>query len=220
MSRIHPREALDHEEARQPYIDGLIEASGHDLKYVDSITYVTHEDEEYTDISKHGNGAIQNFTDIAICTKPYDHRMGSRSNIYLTDTLFDRLKTRMDVMNPIDMDLILTQSIVYHEDLHATHFYEGIPGVIEKVVYTHDLKLFLAASELEAHKSTIVELGELGVPSLYLAEHQSLAISEYQRYFDIMKDLREENYKVPRINKALNKYAERFKFKKVPIPQL
>tara|TARA_Y100000310_G_C20609666_1_gene777341 strand:+ start:640 stop:1332 length:693 start_codon:yes stop_codon:yes gene_type:complete len=216
MERVSLGNALSEPGLRQKYVDGLVGALDHDFEYVDSISYVSNEEIAERGIEIFRDGKRKFYELKSVCVpNSVKAELGVNSNIYLTQRLFDEArKVNMEGVTLEEIETLLSISLRDHEDTHARHFREGIPGVVDKIVFTHQQELFSSVSELEAHKKTIVALGELSVHSDFLRRNQDSQLRDYGQYYERLRNVFRFNQNIGKITKALDQYRS-FDYKQV-----
>ncbi len=108
-----------------------------------------------------------------------------------------------------DFEIAQRLEICYHETIHSEHFGKGLEGFnLEefKLQTEEGKKLFLIASESDAHRKHIQELGKIKTNGFYLREYQKFLINEFTGYMRLLPQLVELGYDEKLSRKIFEKY--------------
>lgn len=212
MPKITYLEALENPSSRQNYLEWLVESSGLKFPYVDKFKYITNQEAIKIkdrlcrlDISE-----LKHLS--AICTP--NGEIPTKSTIYFTENNFSDNCKRViqdSIVSNNDFETAQRIELCYHEAIHSEHFGKGIEGFnLEefKLETEEGKKLFLIASESEAHTKHIQELGKTKMNSLYLRKCQEFLIGVFSSYMILLPKLAEKGYDEKLARKIFERYKE------------
>ena len=212
MAKISYLEALKNPSCRQKYLEWLVETSGLNFPYVDEFKYINNEEA----IKIKDRICTQNISELehitVVCTP--NGRIPANSTIYFTENNFsDNCKKLIQhsVVSQNDFEICQKIELCYHEAVHSEHFGRGIEGFnLEefKLETEEGKKLFLIASEIDAHTKHIQKLGYTKINSIYLRNYQKFLIGMFAGYMRLLTELVKKGYdeKLPR--KIFERYKE------------
>ncbi len=210
MIKISYLEALENPPIRQEYLNYLVESSNLTFPYVDEFRYITNNEAiKIKDrICRLEDSELEKIT--ATCT-PNGH-IPINSTIYFTENNFsDNCKKLISIFSPKDFEIAQKIELFYHEAIHSEHFGKGIDSFkLEefKVETEEGKKLFLIASELDAHTNHIQELGATKNNSYYLKEYQRFLIKTFENYMRLLPKLAKNGFDKKLCRKIFDEYNQ------------
>lgn len=215
MTKISYLEALENPRLRQKYLDYLVESSGLNFPYVDEFKYITNEEagkikDRLCHFSEDSENELEKIT--AACIP--NGKIPANSTIYFTENNFSndckKILTNL-LVTQNDFETAHRIEIYYHEAVHSEHFCKGINGfnLKEFKLETEEgKKLFIIASEIDAHKKHILALGNTKSSSFYLSQYQKFLISVFTNYIRLLPQLVKEGFDENLSRKIFDKYKE------------
>ena len=211
MAKINYLEALKNPSCRQNYLDHIVETSRLNFPYVDEFKYITNEEaiKIKDKICRQNISELEHST--AIC-RPND-QIPTNSIIYFTENNFsNNCRVLINVGIPInDLETAQRIELCYHEAVHSEHFSRGIEGFnLEefKLKTEEGGKLFLIASEIDAHTKHIQKLGYTKINSFYLRNYQKFLIGMFTGYMKLLPELVKKGYDEKLSRKIFERYKE------------
>ena len=127
----------------QEYIDYIVEASGHDFKYVKDIKTVSDE-EARKNPRKYFGVNEDKYPQIKMICKPiFRDGFPIGVNIFVPEICLNDAANVVPIHASLDdIDKLYTMRLTKHEDLHATHIMEGLYGFNINDKSNYKLRLF------------------------------------------------------------------------------
>lgn len=212
MQKITYIEALENPSCRQNYLEWLVESSGLKFPYVDEFKYITIQEAIkikdrlcWSDIKE-----LEHLS--ATCTPNGD--IPTNSTIYFTENNFSdnfRKLIQHSLVSQNDFETTQRLEICYHETVHSEHFGKGIDGFnLEefKIETEGGKRLFLIASESDAHRKHIQALGNTKISSYYLKKYQRYLIDTFKIYMGMLPKLTKNGFDEKLARKIFERYKE------------
>ncbi|MEK6873191.1 MAG: hypothetical protein AABW90_04265 [Nanoarchaeota archaeon] len=205
--KINYLEALENPSLRQNYLDYLVESSELKFPYVNEFRHITNEEAgKIKDrLCRSNEKELEKIT--AICSP--NGEIQTNSTIYFTENNFSDNCERLihhAVVSQNDFETAQRLELCYHEAVHSEHFGKGIDGFnLEefKIETEEGKRLFLIASELDAHTKHIKELGNTKANSFYLREYQKFLIGMFKSYMTLLPNLVQQGFTKDYLEKFL-----------------
>jgi len=210
MDGVSLLEAAREPQLRQDYMDGLVDTFGKNFEYVGDFEYLSNEDIRDHREEIFGNDAKDLSLIESVCVpESTNPAFGSYSNVYHTQRLYDGLIGQLSagIATEQEIEHLLGINLAHHQYAHAEHYMDGIPGIVEEIFSEEDRILFTNLTQLEAHKRTIVALGEIDLRSNYLKSHQSVQIKTYGEYFRKLRNFPKSEENNEAVEKGIRRYS-------------